>query len=882
MNGLLIPPFMENNKINCHYPQFNNCLRSMWCGFLNKEKKIKKEVKKTIKTEPIKKILNIAENNKEIKQYDIILPTVDISELIYIYNTTIGMFHKCQEILTDTINYILEYEAVKPLIITEYYLEKTIMYPTKEVLEFVSILKGRVLNMLTNVHELIQIIAVLNFEPFVDIERKLIDHLKSIGYTDDDIVLVGGATLTDVEQKVLDIKDKLKILSDSFNNYDFLKNGTKFKTIDSLMKELNRLKTNIETIPDTDLGSATVTGHSTADKKELQYFDIDLKNTIIPQSMKDLFHTELNSRSTGTNDVSLIKHECALRDFGTLVREKLEAYKIMTGNISDDETDNLNALGKLKNMKDIEYTDSDFTFVIDPSAELQGQLVQTQQNIADVNTQIISIEQEITDIQFEIDKYNELNLLKMSNYSVYFNFFKAYTGLLEYDSTIEQEIRTKYNIPNILYNPKITDLITFIVHRYREPIPYHILEEEKDNITKSLENIKDMIHSRQTVYKEQWLHYVNNHNPITTTTSIDDFVRGAGNLTPIKTLGGKIVQYNNTMHQIKKRILKILDDRTDYKNYLRVVEKYIDYSNRIKIFTDSQLGKYLLSNRYDINVLDLDDYVSRNSRELQTKLIQLMATMEGYRTEKTRLNESLSRIRESIRALPPAGSTIIESPDIVTLKTQTIKKLLNRLKAQLTIFNMELARCSDQIISLDNEFARKLPRTISLSESTLSTKWYNRGGGTKVSTDVTEIKRELVTSQRNYKETTALFQELAQNVHKFKSMYSSRRDDVLKTLFDNQMAIYHVFYIMTILTEILTSGFHTTVSLVMFNTINSKIQSTIQKPYFDITLNRAKIFGNLLQRQFNEVHGGTSLLVIDQNKKSYLDIIMFVHLGKFL
>ena len=268
MNSLPIPPFMENNNIYCPYPQFNNCLQSLWCGFLNKEKKVKKIIKK----DPIKKILNVVENNQqitntqkitntqEILDNDIILPTVDISELIHIYNTTIDLFHKCQEILTDTINHILEYEAVKPLIISEFHLEKTIVYPIKEVLEFVNILKDRVLNILTNVYELTHLIAILDFEPFADIERKLVEHLRSIGYTDDDIVLVGGATLIDVEQKVLDIKDKLKILSDSFNNYDFLKHGTKFKTIDSLMKELNRLKTNIEVIPDADLGSVGSVG----------------------------------------------------------------------------------------------------------------------------------------------------------------------------------------------------------------------------------------------------------------------------------------------------------------------------------------------------------------------------------------------------------------------------------------------------------------------------------------------------------------------------------------------------------------------------------------------------------------------------------------------
>jgi hypothetical protein len=48
------------------------------------------------------------------------------------------MFHKCQEILTDTINYILEYEAVKPLIITEYYLEKTSVQRQKQIFEEVS------------------------------------------------------------------------------------------------------------------------------------------------------------------------------------------------------------------------------------------------------------------------------------------------------------------------------------------------------------------------------------------------------------------------------------------------------------------------------------------------------------------------------------------------------------------------------------------------------------------------------------------------------------------------------------------------------------------------------------------------------------------------
>ena len=87
---------------------------------------------------------------------------------------------------------------------------------------------------------------------------------------------------------------------------------------------------------------------------------------------------------------------------------------------------------------------------------------------------------------------------------------------------------------------------------------------------------------------------------------------------------------------------------------------------------------------------------------------------------------------------------------------------------------------------------------------------------------------------------------------------------------------------MTILTEILSSGFPTALSLTMFNTFNSKIQSAKQKRYFDITLHRAKIFGNLLKKQFNDVHRGTSLLIIDQSKKSYLDIITFVHLGKFL
>lgn len=891
MNDLPIPLFMEQNNINCPNAYFNKCLNSLWCGFLNGEKKVKKKVKKMTKIEPIKRILNdpqqIIHTPEKIK--DVELPTVNISELINIYNIAIDLYHTCQNILVSTINHVLEYDAVKPLIINEFKMEKTTVYPTKEVLELVNILKDKVLNILTSVHELVQIINILKFEAFSDIEKKLIDNLKSNGFLQEDIVLVGGgATLTDVHKKILDIKEKLKILSDSFANYDFLRYGTKFKNVESLMSELNKLRTDVETVPEATVNGLISSGPDAQTiEKTLNYYNVDLKNTIIPDEVNRLFFGELSKMAgNSSTGVALVKHTCLLGSFGVMVRQKLADYKTMISDMEGNIIENNDNINNLKNMRDIEYNDDDFTFIPDVKMTLESQLNRIIQDHTDTKSLISAIKLQKSGTQLLIDKNNIFADLMRAHSAIYAEFIRAYQELLRYDGTVSAEIKVNYGLPPIIPAPTIVDIVNLIRHLSRLP-DYLALKKRAILAELNLQthNITRNIAPRSAA----WQVYVNKANDILrdpVRNNIEDFITSA-----------KIAIHEPVFNRLSPSIIRdhpskmdaIKELMTEYKRlyveYNDVVSKYNAYGRIIWAFGNSPLGQYAMTNEKTINVLDLNIYITTHREGLQKKMAEFDGTIMRLAESEASLLEQERKIRTDISTLQHGGPTIVEPPAEETFKRNSINRILAELKSNLELFNAEVTRCAHQIETLDRTFSASLPPTIQIEEAALNTQWYiTGGGGIIVETEVGKIKNELAKSANNFVETTKIFQELAYNVDKFKSLYSSRRDTILTTLNENQLVIYHIFYIMTILTEILNHRFDIpqTLNYLDFNRINDKIQASTKESYFGITINRAKIFGTLLKKQFIDVHGGRELLKIDQHKRSYIDIIVFIHVHNFI
>ena len=242
---------MNNNILDLNFrpdfpcPYLYDYLHTLWGALLNENQKVEKS-SKLIKIIDIDFDYNIQNINNKTKKF----PTIDLSEVEETYNSVIIIFNKCLSEIIEVLNNINGTNK-KINLIKRFELFQRIVYPTKEIVQYINEITDIVKYLISNILKLIRVLYSLNLKPIEDIEHDIKLSYDTNGYmnstmsddNDSDNVVKssllhtgGGKTMQDVYAKVAKIRDRLNSLK-NINTFDqsMIKKYSKFDNLDNLI-----------------------------------------------------------------------------------------------------------------------------------------------------------------------------------------------------------------------------------------------------------------------------------------------------------------------------------------------------------------------------------------------------------------------------------------------------------------------------------------------------------------------------------------------------------------------------------------------------------------------------------------------------------------------
>lgn len=217
---------MDDQSINCRfYSCAYGCAKKQFCELLNKFSKedfIRRNPNKTIVDDGDKWYVMDKGPNYEV------LPTVDVTEIIDMYNTVVKLYNTCIDDIDDHfynmthdnedfmkfIDLYVNLELNIEQKFREIYLDSNIVHPIKELLAMINMMGNNMrimINFIETAHEMIQFYDLKDVEV---VNKKIMDennYLDMLGQIDNSI-MVGGGKIDDLKMKVKEIHYQLKKL----------------------------------------------------------------------------------------------------------------------------------------------------------------------------------------------------------------------------------------------------------------------------------------------------------------------------------------------------------------------------------------------------------------------------------------------------------------------------------------------------------------------------------------------------------------------------------------------------------------------------------------------------------------------------------------------
>jgi hypothetical protein len=604
----------------------------------------------------------------------------------------------------------------------------------------------------------------------------------------------------------VEIKEKLQYIQGSFGKLDFLGEYTNFSTMEEATSKINKLKTEIEILE----------GES-----DLKYFNIDLGNTLISKEIFDLIRRELNTMKEKSSIVANdIKIEPKI--FLELIKTKYDMLTSVIEKIQKNtkiQIDKKNMLTEIKYLKNMNYTDDDFTFVGRDSTLATDSFIDLEQSeIRKISTQLSYITDAIRFISQENNLYQKIIELYQS-----ISTESELSDITIEDFATNGRIYIRFKTP-IDNEKKI--LIDFFENNIKKLIPENA--KRRSIGIELFKNVDDYI------YKYS---YTTGDNPIQKLKKDleDKKTEYAGK--------GISVQTND---RIVKNIGKL-------EELMKKHKKNIEYVNILDRFSVSGLYDALIRiNDPNIPVIQTIEYLNKKTDELtkQIELLQEKSDMIDAATQK--ISGENTKIQKIIKDMK-RGIYLLNINLNDTIKEA--KKIQEKLKIDLVDL---------------------LPQ-IEISEETAKSaeKWYASGGDLEY--DKVKIEQIINITKETHDEIYNAIIKLSIKMNECKLRLMEYANSTLELLSENQYAIYHMFYVITIMYEII-DGKYKPLAIISKSSFDrrSKNINTINKKYLMFTLNRIKSIIPILEELFSKQP--TNILNIDENKRSFLDILTFVHL----
>jgi hypothetical protein len=738
-------------------------------------------------------------------------PKYDLTEVKDLYNFVVTIFNDVTNSLINMSNHINNEMAPNmnvPLLELTY----SIVYPVKEALALVTELEKNILFFMSKIYDLTLILPTLDFadaRSLSDIEDEIMQNITNNGYA---TMTGGGATLKDVHQKVLEIKEKLSFVQSSFGSFDFLKEHTKFSKLQEAIDKINKLKTKVEQV-----------GNQT----NLEYFDIDLTSAKIPKNTIDFITGEVKKSRISSNVIAEenTTTESKMKEFVKEIEIKIKLYGDLILKIRSkmaNEIKNKLTLNNFKYMKDINYSNTDFTLSGGKESELFGDINSKQIMIKDIKSIIKKLKEALTTLKNDPDTY--LNIMSM------------YNSL----SSMKDLVTSK--------NPTTSDMGEKLMASSQE-----LISKKRKELIEMTNSMIDEQYKKKaplSKYFKEIISYINNYDK-----TIDDSINPIINLR-------HAIRDNQTQFTSAGIPMQVITRMMPYSK----IDSLNNYMTEYKATVKSLLGlrKYFDTSLFT-KLKDLDDLkipMTNLKTNIELKLQELEA-------QKEKILLDINELSEKVSSFSPQGKVITE--------------IFEDMKKKLTLLNKRLVETLEKMNNIFTDykidFIENLPK-IEISESTMSgvgTGWYlAKGGG--VTGDQKKIEEIIKDSSVSYKIISELLSKLSSVVDQFKHVSNEYLMSHLEILYENQYAIYHIFYLITIINEI-TSGKYNPPVVISHDLFERKVKiiNEVNKQYLLFSSKRMKTFSELLNNIFRE-HENSSI-ILDESKKSFLDLLMFVHIS---
>lgn len=297
---------------------------------------------------------------------------------------------------------------------------------------------------------------------------------------------------------------------------------------------------------------------------------------------------------------------------------------------------------------------------------------------------------------------------------------------------------------------------------------------------------------------------------------------------------------------------------------------------------------YLINNLKLLNTYNISSEIIERFK--QTSSYNYISSIPEY------LNMSISKIIDDINnnilKLNQQQNNI--QNEIKEMNTSISSNTLDKTKIELLltqINNNTITKLNDE---LDNNYRNiqkfdELPQ-ITLSNHSDDPKWYlfthkQLNGGRFVSQH--NIANFLKFTNNKYNDIYKNLSELALKQNEFIELSHDYNKKKTNKIHDNIYNIYHLYYIITLLKEIHSNNNNTEIvlalSLATFNTRLKLINENKNKfPYLSTTIKRMIKFSENVIYYFNTESNLNKYLILDKDKKSYIDLLTFIHISNIL
>lgn len=844
---------MDDQNINCNYYScMYGCTKKKFCKYLNyifseddeknypkktiieTEKKwypLNKPIKPTNLTKPKKPIKSV-KLIKPKKEQEKIFPEVDLTNLVKTYNDAVDLYNDCIDIINDHFNsvtsvdkeFIESMELYKDLKINlekkinKLVLDSNIVYPIKEVMKLIDVMGENIKKIIYFINEVHKSVENIKYDNIESIDKQINEILSKNISTN---VMKGGGKLDDLKDKILDVQRKLQNLKKQDpSTYDI----EKFIKLSS-----DKLDNKANNNSDNGLDNTKI----------YKPVRIDFEGVKIPEVLFDKIEKEFSTDINAKLNIVQQKNNNENNNSNT----KKEGKRIYSNNLSFDENiKNLNDKNKIleelkknydtKTIKEniekikvlyvIGYDDTEFNFQNLPKIfELYNNLNNNKNELKKLEDELIELKKQ----QKEIDELISQHKTQIDQLILQYGACKEKLNKI---ITLSKELNFVKKNANVLYGNDIISIGQQVTNKI----------EELENIKNKEAKLKKIIDSLKKYYTTQYNAMTKNEQ--SKFVSVETFINSRTELERLNKL--KSLLDNN----IKINLLKLPNDIN--KNDIEFIKSYNPVINHI----DEDLLTKLQTNISDESV--------------QTFL-------SSINTYDTKTNTQTNLITNGIT---PAVDAMLET------KKTDITNNITTLETKKTKINTKIKCVTDGQNKTNNFFNKFFDRhqIQNAYMSIIGLSQQSAGAGTSFDDlqdddlqDYDQINTKIDT---NYNQTIELYEnivKISEIIHFLKApnqdyvnaqneLFNLKKNmsEYLKKIKD---ILYNLIERATLEKKIITND--------EIKNLIEKIANTNEQNY--IIKNRLKNFAEIL-KNCPSVNDVNNVLIIDQSKKSFLDILL--------